>query len=431
MRVRKVWTKKATSFGLQVIQIALLVLGSGVTHAVESLVPLAKPGPWSGVSGLIGYGERLWFVNSVKFANHNSADIYSYDPANGRTRYERHLFSQDAGEPVVYGGLLFWPFEDARFSAGHGEYMVTNGRAWQWRIAPEGQVFHIHAMATHRGSLIAATSAWRAGLQRSDDGLMWNIIYDHPGPPRTVTRITSLATLGETLYAGLTDYRHNGSKLLRWVGDTLHPVPGWPVGTTVTMLTAYRRWLYGVNTSAKGSALWRTDGKRTERITDLNEYHVIDLAAGPDALWAVTADRNGGILWRSADGMAWHREQRFKDATPLDVYVYSGRVYVGTAGPAQQGTLWGPPTLSPIKTRAAVVPPLMVMSSLAVDRLQEQLAILDRLLADESNFASYRGRLLAALQPLALGKMSKAGTALAARLDRTFPDSKISKASIP
>ena len=30
----------------------------------------------------------------MKFRNHNSADLYSYDPVSGDTRYERHLFSQ-------------------------------------------------------------------------------------------------------------------------------------------------------------------------------------------------------------------------------------------------------------------------------------------------------------------------------------------------
>jgi len=30
---------------------------------------------WPHVSSLIGYGGRLWFVNSRKYVNHNSADI--------------------------------------------------------------------------------------------------------------------------------------------------------------------------------------------------------------------------------------------------------------------------------------------------------------------------------------------------------------------
>ncbi len=54
--------------------LGLLILAPAVAHASE-LVPLARPGPWSGISGLIGYGARLWFVNSVKFVDHNSADL--------------------------------------------------------------------------------------------------------------------------------------------------------------------------------------------------------------------------------------------------------------------------------------------------------------------------------------------------------------------
>lgn len=104
-----------------IVTLASLVLAPGAVLARAPLVQLAQPGPWSGVSGLIGYGTRLWFVNSVKFVDHNSADVYSYDPRTGDTRYERHLFSQDEGVPAVADGLLFWPFEDPRFSVGHGE----------------------------------------------------------------------------------------------------------------------------------------------------------------------------------------------------------------------------------------------------------------------------------------------------------------------
>ncbi|MBI3636578.1 MAG: hypothetical protein HY216_10285, partial [Candidatus Rokubacteria bacterium] len=58
--------------------LAVTALTIGAADAGERLVPLAQPGPWSGVSSLVGYGERLWFVNSVKFVDHNSADVYSY-----------------------------------------------------------------------------------------------------------------------------------------------------------------------------------------------------------------------------------------------------------------------------------------------------------------------------------------------------------------
>ena len=48
---------------------------------------------WPQVSSLIGYAGRLWFVNSRKYVNHNSTDIWSYDPAMGKAGYERHLLS--------------------------------------------------------------------------------------------------------------------------------------------------------------------------------------------------------------------------------------------------------------------------------------------------------------------------------------------------
>jgi hypothetical protein len=30
----------------------------------------------------VAYGGRVWFVNSIKFVDHNSADVYSYDPVS-------------------------------------------------------------------------------------------------------------------------------------------------------------------------------------------------------------------------------------------------------------------------------------------------------------------------------------------------------------
>jgi outer membrane protein assembly factor BamB len=119
--------------------LAAFVMASGVpvVAAEAQLQPLAHVGPWPAVSKLIGYGGRLWFVNSVKFRNHNSADLHSYDPATGETRYETHLFSQDAGEPVVFAGRLYWPYEDPRASTGRGEFMVTDGSGrWDWRMLP-------------------------------------------------------------------------------------------------------------------------------------------------------------------------------------------------------------------------------------------------------------------------------------------------------
>jgi len=49
---------------------------AGVQTAAP-LVPLLRVGPWRGISALIAYRGRLWFANSEKFVNHNSADLYS------------------------------------------------------------------------------------------------------------------------------------------------------------------------------------------------------------------------------------------------------------------------------------------------------------------------------------------------------------------
>ncbi len=85
----------------------LAILPSNPASARDApFVVLSRAGIWESVSQMIGFRDRLWFVNSVKFRNQNSADLYSYDPVSGDTRYERHFFSQDAGDPVVLSRLL-------------------------------------------------------------------------------------------------------------------------------------------------------------------------------------------------------------------------------------------------------------------------------------------------------------------------------------
>ena len=112
----------------------------------ESMERVAELKNWPGISQLISYNDRIWFVNSQPYKDTNVADIYSYSPANKMVSYERSLFSQDVGNPVVYQGLLHWPFEDPRRSAGTGEYAVTDGNRWQWQYMQSGSVMHVHAM---------------------------------------------------------------------------------------------------------------------------------------------------------------------------------------------------------------------------------------------------------------------------------------------
>jgi hypothetical protein len=397
------------------------------------LVRLAEIGPWSAISGLIGYRGRLWFVNSVKYVNHNSADLYSYDPRAGDTRYEAHMFSQDAGDPVVEGGVLYWPFEDSRWSVGRGEYMATDGKRWHWGVLPERLTFHIHAMGASGGALYAATSAWRASLQRSDDGgSTWKVVYDHPTPEGKVSRITGLTDFGGRLHAGLVTWYGAGGNLRRLEGGALVPVPGWPVGRAVIALTPWRGHLYAANNDGKGRAVWRTDGARSERVTALDGHFVRDIAAGPKALWAITVAGGGGGLWRSTDGLAWTRVQMFAGARPADIAVFGGRVYVGAIGAGKDGSpnlgsLWGPPAPALIDTagRDGAAPPGALPGRpppLAPDEEAKHLARLDAFLADGDSYPGHGRDMLRALHLLAPRGGRRVGDYLSRRLEGPFPE---------
>jgi len=392
----------------------------------QPLALLARVGPWPAVSTMIGYRGRLWFANSVKWEDHNSADLYSYDPAKGTVRYEAHLFSQDAGDPTIHKGLLYWPSEDPRWSMGRGEFTATNGRDWQWGFLPQMRAFHIHAMASHRGALYAATSAWRAGLQRSrDGGESWTVIHRHTNPIRQISRIVALTSHGGALYAGLFARYRVAPSLLRLKGDKLAPVPGWPAGHGALPLASWRGHLYASNAAPAGRSLWRSDGAKHERIAALDGTFVRDVAGGPDAIWAITVHRGGGYLWRSGDGLAWTRMQEFKGARPVDIVVFAGRVYVGTIGPGKRGGLWGPkPPASPraADQQSRTLAPMPPRNRRALVRpLAATLAEVDRLMADARSYRNHGRRIQAILRDLAATRSPTVGRALAARLGRAYP----------
>lgn len=404
---------------------AMLTLHSPLACAQDGarLVRLARVGPWPAVSGLIGYGDRLWFANSVKFRDHNSADIYSYDPRTGAVRYERHLFSQDAGRPAVAKGLLYWPFEDGRFSAGYGEYMVTNGRDWRWRTLPYPRVPHIHAMRAQGQALFAATGGFVAVLHRSDDGgLGWRVIYEHRNAPDSFSRLISLGELGGELHAGIEADEGKSVKLLKLREENLAPVPGWPAGASADALTEFRGWLYALHHADGKTRLWRTDGRTSQPVKGLETSDLRALAAGPDALWAVSAGAGGGALWRSRNGTSWQRIQQFSEDAPIDVTVYAGRVYVGAIGADGRGVLLGPPTPAPVRAAQSArplpeVPPVR-------DRRdpQDALAALDGALADFGAFEANGGSLAGLLEPLVAMRTREIGDALARRLGRVPRD---------
>jgi len=389
--------------------------------AADKLVSLASIGPWPAISGLIGYGERIWFVNSVKFEDHNSADVYSLDPKTGWLRYERHLFSQDAGRPTLSNGLLYWPFEDGRFSMGRGEFMMTNGQDWHWQVIPKGQAFHVHAMHQHKQSLFAATGAFHAGLYRSDDrGLSWKMIFESADGEGSFSRLLSLASLGSDLYAGLYSSDENGIKLLRLAGAALKPVKGWPVGDTADGLAVFRNKLYALHTNAGTSEVWRTDGTQSEIVAGLKDVSVKALCAGVNALWAIGVDGKGGTLWKSLDGSAWHEVQRFEGDRPIDLTVFKDKPYVGMIGANGRGALWGPPLEMPVEIRLQrrVEPgPKLPVHKSGTGDLPKLLNDLDSTLVSSERLKP-RGALRDITEPIVALRTPKAGAALAQRLGR-------------
>jgi hypothetical protein len=379
------------------------------------------------VDAIIGYGQRVWFANSELFRNHNAADIYSYDPATGALRYERALFSQGAGRPLVAEGLLYWPFEDPRFSADRAEFAVTNGANWAWRVLPEVEAFHLHAMAAHNGKLYAASSAWRASLQVSaDNGATWQLLYDHPTPKGQVSRITSFAAFQGHLYAGLTQRRALGQRILTLTDEGVVPASGWPDAYVASDLVAYSGHLFAVLQDDSGRRLWHSDGSpATPVVGGPSGQPLRALAAGEDALWAITAGDGKGALWQSKDGLQWTKSQSFPDAAPVSLAVYQGTLYVGTIGPSGRGTLWGPRPPAPVRPPPIVRPPgELPPAALESKAIERHLAALGDLAAPAtlSDHDWLYQKLMPPVWALAQANQPSVGAALAARLEATFPE---------
>lgn len=414
----------------RVMVVLWLVAGSGGAAWGQEVLPvLARIGPWPVAGSLIGYGDRLWLVNSVTGVNHNSAEIYSYDPVRGAIRYERHLFSQDSGHPLVSGGLLYWPFEDSRFSNGWGHYMVTDGVRWSLGTIPSARIFHIHAMADLDGLLVAATSAWRAGLQLSDDrGRTWREAYDHPTAERRVSRITDLVAVGDNVIGTMWD--PSGRRLLRFDGRRVSDLPGWPRDAAAYGIAAFDGAFYGLVGIDDGVAVWRSDGSRSEQLTPPRKgWRTRGLASGPSGLWVASAEGTGGLLWHSPDGREWRVRYRLEGGEPRNVLLYGGRPYVAGAGQDGRGILWGPappapvePPLGPSAEPAAAWPGRPAEESGDVD-WPAAGDRLDRALASPASYDDHAGTLRDLVYRAAIAGPPPGF--LAARLAGPFPDRRL------
>ncbi len=404
--------------------IAALWLASPASVTAQEELPIvARVGPWPSVSRLIAYDGRIWFVNSVKGVNHNSAEIWSFIPKDGFLRHERHLFSQDAGQPVVHGGLLYWPFEDSRFSVGWGHYTVTDGFAWRLLAIPSARAFHTHAMSDFDGALLATTSAWRAGFQVSrDHGITWAKAYDHPTPDRRVSRITEIAALDDRVLGLLRD--PGGRRVVAFDGAILTDLPEVPPVEAFGGFAVFRGEARALVTDRTGQRLWRSEGRRAEPLAIPTGNALEGLSASPEGLWAVSGTESGGLLWFNGEGRDWSAVRRLEGGRPREVLIHEGEPYVAGEGDDGHGILWGP---APTPSGSWVIyPPPANRWPPSSPTREDWTALgadLDRALADP---ATYRGR--GGLRDLVY-RAVLAGPPegfLAARLSAGFPDASLS-----
>lgn len=389
--LRKRVARNLSLAGAVLLSLGLDVSGQPAPTTAPELPVLAQTGPWPVISQMAFFRDRLWFTNSVKGVDHNSADIYSFDPATQETDYERHLWSQDAGNPFVAGGLLYWPSEDPRLSPGWGDFQVTNGEDWATGQITTARMFHVFAMAELNGELVAATSAWRAGLQTSSDhGKTWREAYDHPTPDQRVSRIVDLVEIGGFLVGHLRG--PEGRKLIRFDGTTLSDLPGWPQNLAMSEVVRHGRHIYGLVQEEGGASAWRSDGENSEAITSIiPNWRPFDLASDGHSLWAISDSATGGRLWRSENATDWSLAGDLTGGEAFDVIASANAVYIGGAGANGRGILWGLKH-GPVKSGSepiAKLPDLRPQPETRITDWKAQAQALDEALRAPRSYAAF------------------------------------------
>ena len=329
------------------LALLLALAGCGGEGGVLELAMLGQPGPWPWCSRLIGFDGRLWFANSSLGVQHNSADVYSYDPRSGALRYERQLFSQAAGRPAVAGGRLYWPHDDSRFHVELGHYSVTDGVRWALHALPEPPILHLSAFLADGERLVAAAAHAHPILLASDDGgTTWQTrVAERRGAPGNA-RLVRAALLDGRVFADFTlDLRRReGRRLVQERDGALASVPGWPADRQILALERFGPFLWAVLEELGGRGVWRTDGTHTERIGEGPPCaRLRDLTTDGDALWALCGEADGGSVWLSHDARRWQPHARLSGGWPHELHLFEGAPYVGGRAADARGALWGPP----------------------------------------------------------------------------------------
>ncbi len=253
---------------------------------------------WPAISNVIEYQERIWFVNSSPYKDTNVADIYSYHPASGVTQFERSLFSQDAGTPVVHNGLLYWPLEDPRRSAGVGEYVVTDGRTWSWRVMESGKAMHVHALESCGDRLIAVTGSWTGQFLSRDNATdKWQLEYDYPAGSAAFSRLVDAEYFNSTCYLAGSANNDPSARLLQIVDGKAEAIAGWPKSDRVDGLTAHGAKLYAWVDTGSTRTLQAFNGTAVETVQVKENHRIRDLHSTGPVLFMITSSGKSGALW--------------------------------------------------------------------------------------------------------------------------------------
>lgn len=314
------------------------------TASSAELSVLARPQPWPAADHLIAYRGRLWFSTAVRGINHNSADIWSFDPDTRKPRFERFLFSQYAGIPAVHRGLLFWPHEDMREGLGQGVISVTNGQDWRHlRFSAGERMLHTHAVTRWRGKLVASLAGWNSALVvSSDGGATWETLVNDPPPMGTFHRYNDVASAGGRLF--VRHWTRSGSTLAEFKDGEVFAVKGWPEGR-MSRLTVFNDAIYAIVRVASGAKeLWRATSGEAEQVgTDPTGLDIRALASDGELLWLVARTGTGGQLWSTSGNFRLKEGPTFAGGIPVDATAAGpGQIYVGGEGDDGFAILWGP-----------------------------------------------------------------------------------------
>lgn len=322
----------------------ILIVGTVPSFAAD-LTVLARPGPWPVADRSIVYQGKIWFSTAVKGVDHNSADVWSYDPASRKLRFERYLFSQDTGHPVVHGNLLYWPHEDMRVGLGAGIVSVTDGRNWRdLVIGTDDHMMHTHAAAEWQGKLVAAMAGWNSVLAVSDDaGGHWRVLVNDAPKTGSFHRYNDIAALGDRLF--VRHWQSSGLSLAEYRDGRVVPVEGWPQTRHFSRFTRFAGALYTLVDDENGNAeLWRIGADGPARI-DLDPAGLTlrHLVSDGELLWIVSAAKDGGQLWSSTDGSVFAPGDRFFGGRSHSAAAAAGgAIYITGEGADGRSIVWGP-----------------------------------------------------------------------------------------